>query len=619
MKTKKLHLIAGVALLAFASCSNDMQELGNEQSQALKQIVMTTEDFVPEAGSRTLYEIADGVVSCTWAGNDTVGVFPDEGIQTAFPMASGAGTKNATFDGGGWALKDGSTYAAYYPSIGKYYLDKHAVPVGYAGQTQVGNGSMAHLGAYDYMVAAPIASEFGSAKFMFKHLSALVQLKLTIPESSTLSSIKLVADTEAFAVEGKVDIMAGTQGITAVTLAKEIKLDLQNVITTEVDQVVTFYLMLPPADLSAQTLKAVVTTDKSMLEMALESKNFQAGKVYALKGSIESGEIAGDGSYKDGVVNLTKAGTMKQLFGDDWLDITSLKVVGPIDGDDVRCLRQMLGANIEYGVNTEKGKLSILDLSEASIEGGGGWYYEDNASSHYYTSGNVIGNYMFRACANLQKIVLPVCVTSIGDSSFLGCSSLRSIDIPVSVTSIGKFAFIGCSSLLSIDIPVNVTSIGRNTFENCSSLTSLDIPANVISIGGWAFSGCSSLQSVDIPNGVDLISDGTFLNCSSLRSIDIPFSVTSIGESAFSGCSSLISVTIGEQVTSIGEWAFNACSSLTDFYCYATTPPSLAYDYYYPSFLKYGVKATLHVPARCSAQYRLSDWVTYFQKIVEIK
>ena len=54
MKTKKLHLLAGVALLSFASCSNDMQELESEQSPLLKQIVMITEDFQPEAGSRTL-------------------------------------------------------------------------------------------------------------------------------------------------------------------------------------------------------------------------------------------------------------------------------------------------------------------------------------------------------------------------------------------------------------------------------------------------------------------------------------------------------------------------------------------------------------------------------------
>ena len=221
MKPKTLFNVASIALLTFVSCTDDMQELKTEQSQFLKQIVMTTQDFQQEVGGRTLYGIADGAVTCTWAENDTVGVFPNEGIQTAFPMSSGAGTKKATFDGGGWALKDGNTYAAYYPNIGEYYLDKHAVPVDYTGQTQVGNASMAHLGAYDYMVAAPTAPEFGSANFVFKHLSALVQLKLTIPQPATITSVKLVTETDAFAVKGKVDIMADAPIITPVVSAKE--------------------------------------------------------------------------------------------------------------------------------------------------------------------------------------------------------------------------------------------------------------------------------------------------------------------------------------------------------------------------------------------------------------
>ena len=62
---------------------------------------MTTVDFETEAESRTLFNIANGAVRCTWAANDTVGVFPDKGAQVYFPMSSGAGTKNAIFTGGG--------------------------------------------------------------------------------------------------------------------------------------------------------------------------------------------------------------------------------------------------------------------------------------------------------------------------------------------------------------------------------------------------------------------------------------------------------------------------------------------------------------------------------------
>ena len=698
MKTKAFTILAGAAMLSFASCTDEMQELVGEQPQPLKQIMMTTEDFQPEAGSRTLYQIADGAVKCTWAAKDTVGVFPDEGAQAYFPMKSGEGAKIATFTGGGWALKDGSTYGAYYPFIADILLDRNAVPVSYAGQKQTGNGSMAHLGDYDYMVATPTAPEFGSALFMFKHLSALVQLKLTIPQPATLTSVKLVAENKAFAQEGKVDIMAETPGITAVTPSGEIKLDLQDVKTTEANQVVTLYLMLPPADLSAQTLKAVIASDKDNQEIALESKNFQAGKAYALAGSPESGEIVGDGTYKDGVVSLAEAGTMKELLGSDYLSVTSLKVVGPINGDDVRCLRQMLGGS-GYSL-VESGKLETLDLSDARIVEGGGWYYEYSSSSQYFTANDVIGKSMFYSCVNLKEVVLPDGATSIDDDAFRSCDALTTVTIGDGATSIGNNAFYSCEDLTTITIGDGVTSIGSSAFQYCSALTSIDIPDGVTSIGSSAFSGCfftsvyikdlsawckikflssasnplsngaklylgnkevtelvipediteikdfafngcgsiikvvipdhvtsigssafqycSALTTVTIGDGVTSVGSYTFSDCAALTTVTIGNGVTSIGVGAFQYCSALTTVTIGDGVTSIGSLAFRSCSALTDFYCHATTTPSINTSTVYFSFPTYGDNTTLHVPAQCGSAYKSSDWGSYFKNIVEM-
>ena len=559
MKTKALYFFVSVAMLSLASCTDEAQELAIDQLQTLKQIVMITQDFETEVGSRTLYQITEEAVTCTWAAHDTVGVFPDKGIQTCFPMASGAGTKNATFDGGGWALKDGNTYAAYYPFISEIFLDKNAVPVNYVGQTQTGNASVDHLGAYDYMVAMPTAPEFGSAQFTFKHLSALVQLRLTVPQPTKLSSVKLVADAEAFAVEGKVDIMAEAPVITPVTSTKEIVLNLQDVATTKENQVVTLYLMLPPVDLNGQTLKVLVSGNKGTEELAFEGKNFQVGKAYGLSSELKDTEQG----YKDGVVSLAEAGTMKQLLGDDFLNITSLKIIGPINGDDVRCLHQMLGSN----AFVEKGKLTSLDLSEASIVKGGSWYCklnEDMLEEKFcYTSDDVISEYMFYNFTNLQNLVLPNNVTTIRYNAFKGSSSLTSLKIPDGVTSIGSGAFSGCSSLVSIDIPKDATiTDSSGIFDGCSSLTSIELPDGLTFIGSGAFYNCSSLESIDIPNGVTSIDYHAFGDCLSLKSLVIPNSVTSIGEGAFWGCSSLDSVNIPDGVTSIGWYAFYGCSSL---------------------------------------------------------
>ena len=538
-------------LLAFVSCTNDISEV---HSNELKQIVMTASDFETENGSRTNFQITNAGAEFSWAANDTVGIFPNTGAQAYFPMTSGAGTKSAKFDGGGWALKNASTYGSYYPFIADFYLNKHAIPVDYTGQAQTGDASTAHLGAYDFMAAAAASPKNGNVTFAFKHLGALIQLKLTLPQATTLKSVTLTAADDVFSVKGKVDIMASTLCIEPVTSANELTLTLKDVATTEANQVVTLYMMLPPANLSEQTLKAVVTTaDKGTMEMALESKNFQAGKAYGLSGVMESG-------YKDGVVTLAKAGTMKKVLGNDYLSITSLKVVGPINGDDVYYLRKMLGCHTTFN-QADWGKLSVLDLSEATIIEGGGWYYEN--SNSYYTSNNVIGDLMFANSVNLQKIILPNTLKTIGKKAFLHCDALFSVKIGNSVVTIDESAFNDCDSLDDIDIPYSVTSIGNSAFYDCAALTSIDIPDNVVSIGEDAFYGCESLMYVNIGDGINAINKNTFACCKALSSLQIGDNVTIIGESAFQSCSSLPVVNIPNSVVTIDKDAFRYCSSLT--------------------------------------------------------
>ena len=64
--------------------------------------------------------------------------------------------------------------------------------------------------------------------------------------------------------------------------------------------------------------------------------------------------------------------------------ITNLKIVGKINGTDLKFIREMAGCD----VNREKtdGKLSILDLSEAKIVAGGDAYVRFSENYYYYTS-----------------------------------------------------------------------------------------------------------------------------------------------------------------------------------------------------------------------------------------
>ena len=175
-----------------------------------------------------------------------------------------------------------------------------------------------------------------------------------------------------------------------------------------------------------------------------------------------------------------------------------------------------------------------------------------------------IGDYAFYGCHyNLNSVVIPESVTSIGDRAFVDCWNLNSVVIPDSVTSIGELAFSSCISLTSIVIPDSVTNIGRSAFYGCTALTSIEIPDSVTSIGDYAFYNCTGLTSIVIPDSVTSIGRGTFSACTGLTSVVIGNGVTSIGDEVFRYCTSLTSLIIPKSVTSINDMAFNGCSGLT--------------------------------------------------------
>ena len=309
--------------------------------------------------------------------------------------------------------------------------------------------------------------------------------------------------------------------------------------------------------------------------------------LFVLLGSLAI-QAADDGLITRQItLKLDEAGTLPTKIAVSRKNlITNLKIVGKINGTDLKFIREMAGS--DYYLNKTDGKLSILDLSEAKIVAGGDAYVR--YSENYYTSNDKLGNYAFKGCSGLTSMIIPSGVTAIGKEAFYGCSGLTSLTIPSSVTEIGELAFEGCSGLTSMTIPSSVTSIGWGAFAECSGLTSLTIPSSVTSIYRYAFAGCSGLTSLTIPSGV-----------------------TSIGYGAFAGCSGLTSLTIPSSVTSIGGYAFYGCSGLTSIYVYLENLPKLGTGIFNGCDAK---NCTVYVPKGTIDDYKLSKF-GYFEKIVE--
>ncbi len=214
----------------------------------------------------------------------------------------------------------------------------------------------------------------------------------------------------------------------------------------------------------------------------------------------------------------------------------------------------------------------------------------------------LMGDYAFMECSNLESIIIPESVTSIGYLAFAGCG-LTTVQIPDAVTSIGKQAFEGCFSLESVTIGQGVTFIAQSAFYRCESLKDITIPDSVTAIGEMAFAECYSLTSVTFGNNVTAIGNFAFRNCSVLTAFygkyasednrcwivdgvlnafapaglteyTIPDSATVIGHNAFAYCGYLTTITIPNNVTEIGDGAFWWCDRLTSVYCMPTTPPT---------------------------------------------
>ena len=192
-------------------------------------------------------------------------------------------------------------------------------------------------------------------------------------------------------------------------------------------------------------------------------------------------------------IKLDEAGTLPTKIAVSRKNlITNLKIVGKINGTDLKFIREMAGRDFN-GEKTD-GKLSILDLSEAKIVEGGDAYVRYGVNYHTYN--DELGDYAFYFCSGLTSLTLPSGVTEIGDYAFSICSGLTSLTIPSSVTEIGNSAFYCCSGLTSLTLPSSVTSIGTSAFFCCYGLISLTIPSSVTAIGSRAFNDCSSLTSI---------------------------------------------------------------------------------------------------------------------------
>jgi len=270
-------------------------------------------------------------------------------------------------------------------------------------------------------------------------------------------------------------------------------------------------------------------------------------------------------AFADGKATITlgEAGTLEERLSaaTDLMELTSLCISGPVNGSDLKLIREMAGAD-SVG-NETHGKLESLDLSKAQIVKGGDVHFVYEDEKCYIDEDNTLPRYAFGYC-KLKEIVLPEEITALGSQAFYHCDSLVSVNIPSSLQQIGRSAFCYCSKLTSpITIPSAVSIIPSYTFYECNALPQITLSDNVTTIGSYAFYRCQKITDVgsSLPS-LDSIAAHVFQGCYRLQQAYLPRRMTIVPEYAFASCNAIQNVDLTGK-TIIGKYAFNGCNKLT--------------------------------------------------------
>lgn len=123
---------------------------------------------------------------------------------------------------------------------------------------------------------------------------------------------------------------------------------------------------------------------------------------------------------------------------------------------------------------------------------------------------------------NEQVVEVPDGIVEIKDSAFWGWwrsnDNVERVILPEGVKTIGNGAFEYCPSLSEINIPMSVKTISASAFEQCA-FEEIHISDGVIFIGAEAFAGCSYLREIYIGSGVKEIHSRAFQKCKNLETI----------------------------------------------------------------------------------------------------
>lgn len=296
LKHMNKSVLSCISILLLFSCSSEKLETDRMIADGpvggtVDRVIVMSKPFEYEGNTKTALTATDSGLSFAWSSYDALGVFPiapttnnQAKQELNVPANCETDAHYASFDGAGWALIKGNTYAAYTPYNGNLPASTPytAVPIDMTGQ----DGTLATIGQkYDYMYAPSSFSAENCASgaahevvFDFNHAISIIQLRLTMPEPQTLKNITLTNKNgdKVWATDATMNVSTGE--VTPTATSSSISLDLENLYVDEDNELVIYVAALPTT--TGELQLTAVTDEGAEYTASLASKTLESGKAY---------------------------------------------------------------------------------------------------------------------------------------------------------------------------------------------------------------------------------------------------------------------------------------------------------------------------------------------------
>lgn len=363
----------------------------------------------------------------------------------------------------------------------------------------------------------------------------------------------------------------------------------------------------------AEKVEAVMQSGASGIGCRLRIGGLKLMTEYTLQPYAvnDAGETRGEclSFSTSNAVETSEPGELASLIGEDKYGFTEMTFAGPMDGDDIRLLRQMMGRDVDGSATP--GRLARVDLTDVCIVAGGGSYDKSR-----YTENDVVGYGMFAYCDLLEDVSLPATAKRIVKDAFLGCSSLERLVIPAEVDEVSVSG--GCAGLKELEVsPANQhyksvdgvlfnADVSRIVWFPIGKQGDYELPGTVESVGDYAFSGCS-ITRFTLPGGVKQIGQGAFY-ASMVEEVVLSDGIRLVPTGAFQDCRQLRSVTLGAGTELVSDYVFDGCP-LEHLYVKASLPPVCDGAAFSNTQADLFSACTLHVPQGSVMMYKYDpDW-----------